>query len=331
MEYQDIIKDWKQKKFKPLYWLEGEEDFFIDQVSNYAEHHLLDEAEKGFNLTILYGKDTDWSTVTNACRRYPMFAERQVVVLKEAQSMKDILKLETYIDNPLTSTIFVVAHKQGKIDGRSKLAKLIKEKGVLLSTKKMYDNQLPAWVEAYVTGLGRAISQKAGILLVDHIGNDLSRMANEIEKLLVNLPPDKKIDENDIEKYVGISKEYNVFELQNALGQKDITKVMRIISYFAANPKAGPIQMVLPALYNFFSKMSMVFGVKGGEKEIAAALSVHPFFVKDYVSAARQYGVDGTEKAILLLHAYNLRSIGINDSGVEDGELMKELVYKLMY
>jgi DNA polymerase-3 subunit delta len=331
MEYQDIIKDWKQKKFRPLYWLEGEEDFFIDQVIDYAEHHLLDEAEKGFNLTILYGKDADWSTVVNACRRYPMFAERQVVILKEAQAMKDILKLETYIDNPLTSTVFVVGHKQGKIDGRSKIAKLIKEKGVILSTKKMYDNQLPGWVEAYVSSLGRAISQKAGILLVDHIGNDLSRMANEIGKLLVNLAPEKKIDENDIEKYVGISKEYNVFELQNAIGQKDMGKVIRIIHYFAANPKAGPIQMVLPALYNFFSKMSMVFGVKGGEKEIAAALGVHPFFVKDYVNAARQYGLEGTEKAILLLHAYNLRSIGINDSGVEDGELMKELVYKMMY
>ncbi|MVT11575.1 DNA polymerase III subunit delta [Chitinophaga tropicalis] len=331
MDYQDIIKEWKQKKFRSLYWLEGEEDFFIDQVSNYAEHHLLDEAEKGFNLTILYGKDTDWSTVINACRRYPMFAERQVVVLKEAQSMKDILKLEAYIENPLSSTIFVVAHKQGKLDGRSKMAKLVKEKGVLLSTKKMYDNQLPAWVDAYVSSLGRAITQKAGILLVDHIGNDLARMANEVDKLLVNLPEGKKIDENDIEKYVGISKEYNVFELQNALGQKDIEKVMRIIRYFAANPKAGPIQMVLPALYNFFSKMNMVFGVKGGEKEIAAALGVHPFFVKDYMAAARQYGPEGAEKAILLLHSYNLRSIGINDSGVEDGELMKELVYKMMY
>lgn len=330
MDYQDIIKDWKQKKFKSLYWLEGEEDFFIDQVTNYAEHHLLEESEKGFNLTILYGKETSWSAVINACRRYPMFAERQVVVLKEAQAMKDILKLEAYIDKPLDSTIFVVAHKQGKIDGRSKMAKLIKDRGVLLSTKKMYDNQLPAWVDAYVNGLGRAISQKAGILLVDHIGNDLSRMANEIEKLLVNLPAEKKIDENDIEKYVGISKEYNVFELQNAIGQKDMGKVMRIIHYFAANPKAGPIQMVLPALYNFFSKMSQIFGVKGGEKEVAAALGVHPFFVKDYMAAARQYGVEGTEKAILLLHNYNLRSIGINDSGVEDGELMKELVYKIM-
>jgi DNA polymerase-3 subunit delta len=330
MEYQDILKDWKQKKFKSIYWLEGEEDFFIDQVISYAEHKLLDEAEKGFNLTIVYGKDTDWSTVINACRRYPMFAEKQVVILKEAQAMRDLLKLEPYIDHPLDSTIFVVAHKQGKLDGRSKMAKLIKDKGVLLSTKKLYDNQLPGWVEVYVREMGRAISQKAGILLVDHIGNDLSRIANEIDKLLVNLPNEKKIDEGDIEKYVGISKEYNVFELQNAVGQQDFIKVMRIVNYFAANPKAGPVQMVIPALYNFFSKVNLIFGVKGGEKEIASTLGVHPFFVKDYMQAARHYGAEGTEKAILLLHTYNLRSIGINDSGVEDGELMKELMYKVM-
>ncbi|MCW3467427.1 DNA polymerase III subunit delta [Chitinophaga nivalis] len=331
MEYQDIIKDWKQKKFRPLYWLEGEEDFFIDQVTAYAEQELLEEAEKGFNLTVLYGKDTDWSAVINACRRYPMFAEKQVVVLKEAQAMRDLLKLETYIDNPLSSTIFVVAHKQGKIDGRSKMAKLIKEKGVLLSTKKLYDNQLPGWVEAYVSSRGLAIAQKAAILLVDHIGNDLSRIANEIDKLLVNLPAQKKIDEGDIEKYVGISKEYNVFELQNALGQKNAARVFRIIAYFAANPKAAPIQMTLPALYNFFAKVNLIFGVKGNEKEVAATLGVHSFFVKDYMQAARQYGPEGTEKAILLLHQYNLRSIGINDSGVEDGELMKELMYKIMH
>lgn len=193
MDYQDIIRDWKQQKFKSLYWLEGEEDFFIDQVTSYAEHQLLPESERGFNLTVLYGKDTDWAAVINACRRYPMFAERQVVLLKEAQAMRDLLKLEAYIDNPLTSTIFVVAHKQGKIDGRSKMAKLIKERGVMLSTKKLYDNQLPAWVESYVSSQGLAITQKAAILLVDHIGNDLSRIANEIDKLLVNLPAQKKL------------------------------------------------------------------------------------------------------------------------------------------
>lgn len=330
MEYQDIIKDWKQHKFRALYWLEGEEDFFIDQVVDYAEHKLLSEADKGFNLTVLYGKDTDWASVINTCRRYPMFAERQVVILKEAQSMRDLLKLEAYIDKPLESTVFVVAHKQGKIDGRSKMAKLIKEKGVMLSTKKLYDNQLPSWAEAYVRSQGLAISEKACILLADHIGNDLSRIANEIDKLLVNLPEGKKIDENDIEKYVGISKEYNVFELQNALGQQDLPKVMRIINYFTANPKAAPIQMVIPALYNYFSKISLLFGVKGGEKEMAAALGVHPFFLKDYTAAARKFGPDGTERALLLLHQYNLRSIGINDSGTEDGELMKEMTFRML-
>jgi DNA polymerase-3 subunit delta len=259
-----------------------------------------------------------------------MFAERQVVILKEAQSMRDLLKLEAYIDKPLESTVFVVAHKQGKIDGRSKMAKLIKDKGVLLSTKKLYDNQLPSWAEGYVRSQGLAISEKACILLADHIGNDLSRIANEIDKLLVNLPEGKKIDENDIEKYVGISKEYNVFELQNALGQQDMPRVMRIINYFSANPKAAPIQMVIPALYNYFSKISLLFGVKGGEKEMATALGVHPFFLKDYTAAARKFGPEGTERAILLLHQYNLRSIGINDSGNEDGELMKELVFRML-
>lgn len=330
MDYQDIIKDWKNNKFRSLYWLEGEEDFFIDQVVNYAEHHLLSEADKGFNLTVFYGKDTDWTTVINACRRYPMFAERQVVILKEAQAMRDLLKLEPYIDKPLDSTVFVVAHKQGKIDGRSKMAKLIKDRGVMLSTKKLYDNQLPSWAETYVRTQGLAISEKACILLADHIGNDLSRIANEIDKLLVNLPEGKKIDENDIEKYVGISKEYNVFELQNAIGQMDMVKVMRIVKYFTANPKAAPIQMLIPALYNYFSKMNLLFGIKGGEKEMAAALGVHPFFLKDYTAAARKFGPEGTERAILLLHQYNLRSIGIGDSGNEDGELLKELVYRIM-
>lgn len=329
MDHQDIIKDWKANKFRPLYWLEGEEDFFIDKVVDYAEHHLLSEADKGFNLTVLYGKDATWSDVINTCRRYPMFAERQVVILKEAQAMRDLLKLEAYIDKPLESTILVVAHKQGKIDGRSKMAKLIKDRGVILSTKKLYDNQVPSWAEAYVRGQGLAISEKACVLLADHIGNDLSRIANEIDKLMVNLPAGKKIDENDIEKYVGISKEYNVFELQNAIGQQDMQRTMRIINYFSANPKAGPIQMVIPALYNYFAKINLLFGIKGGEKEMASALGVHPFFLKDYTAAARKFGPAGTEKAILLLHEYNLRSIGVNDSGNEDGELMKEMVCRM--
>jgi DNA polymerase-3 subunit delta len=187
MSAEKIIAEWKKGSFKPVYWLEGEEPFFIDQVVNYAEHHILGEAEAGFNLTVFYGKDADWASVVNACMRYPMFAERQVVLLKEAQQMRDIEKLENYIDNPLVSTVFVVSYKEKKVDGRSKLAKLLKQKGELLTTKKMYENQLPEWAGNMIQQHGLSISQKALFLLVDHIGNDLSRMQNEIEKLAVNL------------------------------------------------------------------------------------------------------------------------------------------------
>jgi len=331
MSAEKIISDWKKKQFKPVYWLEGDEDYFIDKVVHYAEHHLLTEAEAGFNLTIFYGRDADWAQVFNACRRYPMFAERQVVILKEAQHMRDIDKLEPYIENPLASTVFVVAYKEKKVDGRTKLAKLLKTKAELLSTKKMYDNQLPEWTSELVQSKGYTINQKAVLLLVDHIGNDLSRIDNEIEKLLVNLGDRKNITEDDIEKYVGISKEYNAFELQAAMAAKDFARAMRIIQYFEANPKAAPIQMILPTLYNLFSKTYMIFGQNSrDEKSIAASIGVHSFFVKDYLLAARNYGFEGIESALLLLHHYNLKSVGVNDSGTEDGSLLKEMVAKMM-
>ncbi|MGV3768176.1 MAG: DNA polymerase III subunit delta [Chitinophagaceae bacterium] len=331
MAAEKIIADWKKGSFKPVYWLEGEEDYDIDVVTNYAEHHILPESEAGFNLTILYGRDTDWATVMNACRRYPMFAERQVVVLKEAQQMKDIEKLEAYVEQPLTSTVFVVAYKGKKVDGRSKLAKVLKEKGVMLTTKKMYDNQLPDWTMNLIKGKGFDISQKALHLLVDHIGNDLSRIDNEVSKLLINIGQRKQITEDDIENYVGVSKEFNVFELQAALGRKDMAKAMTIIQYFGNNPKAAPIQMVLPAIYNFFSKVYMIFGVSSGdERAIATAIGVNPFFMKDYMAAARAYQSQGVEKVLLLLHRYNLRSIGIDDAGTEDASLLKEMVVKMM-
>lgn len=330
MSAEKIIGDWKRKLFKPVYWLEGEEEYFIDKVVDYAEHHILSESEASFNLSIFYGKDAVWSDVVNACMRYPMFADRQVVLLKEAQQMRDIAKLEGYIEKPLASTIFVVSYKDKKVDGRTKLAKLLKEKGELLSTKKMYDNQLPEWTSDLVNGKGYTISQKALLLLVDHIGNDLSRIENEIDKLLVNLANRKTISEDDVEKYVGVSKEYNPFELQNALAKKDIAKAIRIVNYFEANPKAAPIQLVLPALYNLFSKTYMIFGQNSNdEKSVALSIGVSPFFVKDYMLAARNYGAQGVENALLLLHHYNLRSVGVGDAGTSDGALMKELVIKL--
>ena len=286
MSAEKIIGEWKKKQFKPVYWLEGEEDFFIDKVVHYAEHNILSEAEAGFNLIVFYGKDADWAQVFNACRRYPMFAERQVVILKEAQQMRDIDKLEPYIENPLPSTVFVVSYKEKKVDGRSKLAKLLKTKGEMLTTKKMYDNQLPEWTVDLVESKGYSISQKAVLLLVDHIGNDLSRIDNEIEKMLVNLGGRKNITEDDIEKYVGISKEYNAFELQAAMASRDLAKAIRIVQYFEANPKAAPIQLILPTLYNLFSKTYMIFGQNSkDEKTVALNIGVNAWFVKDYMLA----------------------------------------------
>jgi DNA polymerase-3 subunit delta len=331
MSAEKIIQEWKKGSFKPIYWLEGDESYFIDQVVNYAEHKILNESEAGFNLTVFYGRDADWASVVNACRRYPMFADRQVVLLKEAQQMRDVEKLEAYIDNPLSSTIFVVSYKEKKVDARTKFAKLLKQKGEVFTTKKLYDNQLPDWTNQMVQQHGLTINQKALLLLVDHIGNDLSRLQNEVEKLAVNLHGRKNITEEDIEEFIGISKEFNVFELQDAVVKKDLPKAIRIIQYFSANPKAAPIQMILPALYNFFSKVYVVFGLPSkDDKSIAAALGVNPFFVKDYLTAIRNYDFRSTEKALLLLHQYNLRSIGIGDASTEDGDLLKELVVKMM-
>ncbi|MBO9571204.1 MAG: DNA polymerase III subunit delta, partial [Chitinophagaceae bacterium] len=309
----------------------GEEDYFIDKIIHYAEHNILNESEASFNLSVFYGKDASWSDVVNACMRYPMFAEKQVVILKEGQQMRDIAKLEGYIEKPLGSTIFVVSYKEKKVDGRSKLAKLLKEKGEMLSTKKLYESQLPEWTTELVHSKGHTITQKAVLLLVDHIGNDLSRIDNEIDKLLVNTGTRKGITEDDVEKYVGVSKEYNPFELQNALAKKDGVKAMKIINYFEANPKAAPIQLVLPALYNLFSKTYMIFGQNNAdEKSIALSIGVNPYFVKDYMLTARNYGYEGVRDALLLLHHYNLRSVGVGDAGTEDGALMKELVVKII-
>jgi DNA polymerase-3 subunit delta len=331
MSAEKIISDWKKKLFKPVYWLEGEEEYFIDKIVHYAEHNILTDAEAGFNLTVFYGRDADWTQVINSCKRYPMFAERQIVILKEAQHMRDIDKLESYIGQPLSSTVFIVAYKEKKVDGRTQLAKLLKTKAELFTTKKMYDNQLPDWTNELIKGKGYTISQKGVLLLVDHIGNDLSRIDNEVDKMLVNLGSRTNITEDDIEKYVGVSKEYNPFELQSAMAAKDLPKAMRIIQYFEANPKAAPIQLVLPTLYNLFSKTYMIFGQNStDDKTIAANIGVNAWFVKDYLLVARNYGYNGVEKALLLLHHYNLKSVGVNDTGSSDASLLKEMVVKMV-
>ncbi len=332
MSVEKILSNWKNGSFKPVYWLEGEESYFIDILVNYAEKHILKESEASFNLSVFYGKDADWAAVINACRRYPMFAERQVVLLKEAQQMRDLEKLEGYIENPLSSTVFVVSHKEKKVDGRGKLSKALKKSTAeVFTTKKLYENQLPEWANTIIVNRGLTIQPKALHILVDHVGNDLSRIENEIEKLTLNLAGKKTITEDDIEKFIGVSKEFNVFELQAAIGQKDLAKSIRIIQYFESNPKAAPIQLILPSIYNFFSKLYILKGTSGANSQNAASiLGVQPFFVKEYLSAASKFDFESVEKVLLLLHQYNLRSIGVHNGGATDAGLLKEMVVKIM-
>ena len=331
MSVEKILADLKKRVFKPVYWLEGDEDFFIDQVIQYAESEILSETEAGFNLSVFYGRDAAWPDLVNACRKYPMFSDLQVVILKEAQSMKDIDKLEGYIEKPLHSTLLFVAYKGKKLDGRTKLAKLLKEKSVLLTTKKMYDNELPDWTNQLVKSKGYTITNKALFLLIDHIGNDLSRLNNEVDKLVLNLQERKNITEDDVETYVGISKDFNFFELQQAIANKDLYKAVRIIQYFEANPKAAPIQIIFPSLYNFFSKVQMIYSLPSrNEKAVASAIGVHSFFVRDYLQTAMKYSSQEIEKVLLLLHHYNLKGIGINNIGSTDGMLLKEMAVKMM-
>ncbi|HUM96739.1 MAG TPA: DNA polymerase III subunit delta [Chitinophagaceae bacterium] len=331
MSVEKIIGDWKKRNFKPFYWFEGDEEYFIDKAVSFAEQHILNESEAAFNLSIFYGKDAAWADVINACRRYTMFSERQIVILKEAQQMRDIEKLEPYFENPLISTIFIVAYKNKKLDARKKFSKLVKENGVLLTTKKMYDSQLPEWTQELIKSKGLTISQKGLALLVDHIGNDLTRIENEIDKLTVNLEKRTGITEDDIENYIGVSKEFNVYELQSAMASKNLPAAIRIIQYFEANPKAAPIQLILPSLYGFYSKVFMIFGAgTRDEKTIATTIGINPFFIKDYIKAANLYSYSGIERNLLLLNQYNLRSIGIGDAGTEDASLLKEMVVKMM-
>jgi DNA polymerase-3 subunit delta len=330
MSVEKIISDWKKGKYEPLYWLEGEEEYFIDQAIDHAEHHILKDSESSFNLSIFYGKDANWADVINACRRYPMFSERQVVLLKEAQHMRDIEKLEPYVENPSPSTILVVSYKDKKLDARKKFTKTVRDNGVLITTKKLQDRYLPEWITELLHSKGLTITQKALAILVDHVGNDLSRIHNEIGKMMINLGRRTQITEEDIEMNIGVSKEFNVFELQKALAGKNLPAAIRIIRYFEANPKAAPIQMVLPALYGFFSKVFMSFGAGNDEKTVAASLGVAPFFVKDYLKAANLYSYPGIEKALLLLYQYNLRSLGVGDAGTEDASLLKEMVVRMV-
>ena len=330
MDVATILQRWTKGQFSPFYWLEGEEDFFIDQLTTAAEKTILSPEESAFNCTVFYGKDTSWADVVNQCRRYPMFAERQVVILKEAQQLRDIEKLEPYFEQPLTSTILVIAYKEKKLDNRKKVARLIKEKGTFVSFKKLNEKEVAAWIQQRLAAKEQKITPRALLLMVDHLGSELSKVEQELEKLHLNCSPGSVIDEDLIERFVGVSKEFNVFELQTALAQKDFLKAFRIIQYFKQNPKAAPLQLILPLLYSFFSKVYMLFGADtSDDRSLAGQLGIPPFSIRNYKEAARLYGYQGTELTLLLLHQYNLKSVGVGATSTEDSSLLKELIFKM--
>ena len=340
MTATDIIKDLKNKKYKPLYLLHGEEAYFIDLVSNYVEHKLLSDSERGFNQTVFYGKDTDIMSVLNASKRYPMMADYQVVLVKEAQDMKwgsedtdkkGINPLLSYLDNPLPSTILVFCYKYGKFDKRKKTYKAIEKKGLIFESSPLYDSKVPAWVEGFISDKGYKINQQASLMLAEYLGNDLSKIANELEKLMLNVAVGQEITLKHIHDNIGISKEYNVFELQTALSKKDAYKANQIINYFEANPKANPIVLVLGNLNTFFSKVLIYHYVKDkSQQNLARELSVNPYFVKDYELAARNYNYGKTMQIISYLREYDLKSKGV-ESNTDNGGLMKELIFKILH
>jgi len=340
MTAPELIKDLKSRKYKPIYLLHGDEPYFIDQVSDYVEQHLLSEAEKGFNQTVLYGKDTDIMTVLGAAKRYPMMADYQVVLVKEAQDMKwgndsddkkAINPLLNYLENPLPSTILVFCYKYGKFDKRKRTYKAIEKSGLIFESAGLYDNKVPAWVEGYLTEKGYRVNQQASLMLAEYLGNDLSKIANELDKLMLNVAAGQEITLKHIQDNIGISKEYNVFELQTALAKKDALKANQIINYFEANPKANPIVLVLGNLNNFFSKVLVYHYVRDkSPQNLAAEMGVSPYFIKDYEQAARSSPLGKTVQIISYLRECDVKSKGV-DSNTDHGRLMKELMFKILH
>jgi DNA polymerase-3 subunit delta len=337
MTAPEIIKDLKNRKFKPVYLLHGDEPYFIDQISNYIEHKLLSDTEKGFNQTVLYGKDTDAMTAINAAKRYPMMSDYQVVMVKEAQDMKwgkddddkkHINPILSYLENPLPSTILVFCYKYGKFDKRKKTYKAIDKNGQIFESAPLYDSKIPAWIEGYITDRKYKISPQASAMLSEYLGNDLSKIANELDKLMLNVSQGEEISLKQIQDNIGISKEH-VFELQSAITRKDAFKVNQIVNYFEANQKANPIVLVLGNLNNFFSKVLAYHYVKD-KSNAAREIGVSPYFLKDYEQAARNYNLGKTFQVISLLREYDVKSKGV-ESNAGPGALLKELMFKILH
>lgn len=332
MKFEQIIANLQKKVYHTIYLLQGEETYFIDKISDFIEENVLAEAEKDFNQSIFYGIDAEVQDIINVAKRYPMMASHNIVIVKEAQNLKKLEEMEAYFENPTPTTILVLCHKYKKLDQRKKAGKLIAQKGVILNTAKLRDYEASAWVEKYVKEQNLKINPKANSLLLEFMGADLSNISNAIDKLSVILKEGEEITPELIEKNIGISKDYNIFELTNALGQKNIQKSNRIVNHFALNSKAYPLPMLMPGFYMFFSKLLLYHSVKKKtDKEIAASMGINHFFLKDYKSAANNYDVKKLARIISYLRECDNRSKGIGNSSASGGDLLKELVFKILH
>ncbi len=332
MTFEEIIKDLKNKVYYPVYFLQGEEPYYIDMLSDYIADNVLTASEKEFNQTVVYGKETDPLTIIGTAKRYPMMSNHQVVIVKEAQEIKDYDKLVSYIEQPLSSTILVLCYKYKTIDKRTSFAKSLSKKALVFTSEKLYDNKIPAWVNQYVISKSYKINQRACALLAEYIGNDLSKITNELDKLMLNVPVSSEIGINHIEQYIGISKDYNIFELQTAIGKRDVLKANKIVNYFTSNPKDNPLVVTISSLYGYFTKILTYHALPDkSQKVVASELKVHPYFVSDYEMSAKVYPVNKIEDIISYLRECDLQSKGVNNANTSDGELLKELVFKILH
>ncbi len=330
-EVTRIVNDIKQGNIKPIYFFMGEEPYYIDKLTEYIENNILTEDEKGFNQMVLYGKDVTIEEVIANAKRYPMMAERQVVIVKEAQELsRTIEKLEGYAENPQPTTVLVFAYKYKTLDKRKKVTKLLDKQGMVFESKKMYENQVADWIKRVLSGKGYGIEPKAAAMLVEFLGNDLSRISNELDKLAIIVPEGAVITPKIIEDNIGFSKDYNVFELRKALGERDQLKAYKIADYFAQNPKDNPLVMTVGLVFGFFSQLLQYHGLPDKSPgNVARALKVNPYFVKDYDIAFRNYPMKKVSAIVAALRDIDVKSKGVGANNISQGDLLKEMLVKI--
>lgn len=333
--YEGIIRELHAKQYRPVYYLMGDEPFYIDKIADYIADNVLTDTEKEFNQTILYGGDIDnVSTIINAAKRYPMMSEYQVIIVKEAQSIPGMEELVYYLQKPLKSTILVICHKHGTLDKRKKLAAEIEKAGILFESKKLKDAQLPTFITSYIKQKGYDIDSKATAMLAEFVGADLSRLVGEMEKLIITTSKNStKITPEQIEKNIGISKDYNNFELRSALIEKDVLKANKIVKYFEENPKTNPIQVTLSLLFSFFSNLMMAYyAPEKSEQGIASFVGLKaPWQAKEYMIAMRRYSGVKTMQIINEIRTTDAKSKGVENSSLSDADLLRELVFKILH